>query len=445
MGSISGGGARARRSHRRLAPAVALTLAVIGVAGACQGTDGAGPAPAATGPATTIKGEEHCPAVPDAPSDEAIEAIHAFDGADGANPWGSLIAWDGELYGRTRVGGAAGNGVVFAVGPDGSGYRVLRSFTAGADNGEGNQPHHDSMSVVDDLLFSNTLLGGAGDRGVLFAMGPLTGEERVIHQFAGSPTDGAHAHSSFQVGPEAMWILTAGGGAAGKGTLVRLDRTTGATEVVHSFEPATGDEPHGRVLATSSGRLHGMTRMGGSAGDGVIFAFEPADGTYHVLHEFGPGPANGVQPDHGNLTEDPRTGRLWGLTTFGGAHDRGVVFSIASDGQGFQVHHSFGAGDDGALPHGSLTLVGDHLYGLSFEGGRHGVGTAFRIGTDGLGYEVVAAFDGARTGAFPYDNLVPGPDPGALYGMTGNGGANDPTCARALGTVFRLALPAPRP
>ncbi len=222
-------------------------------------------------------------------------------------------------------------------------------------------------------------------------------------------------------------------------------------ETLHAFDGTDGvipyddamlhlDEPRGRlVIGPDGSTVYGMTRQGGSADAGVIFSFDPGSRAYQVVHEFGPGPSNGEQPTEGSLVV--AEGRLWGLTALGGVSNDGVVFSIAPDGSDFRVHHAFEDESDGALPLGSLTQEGSWLYGLTFEGGRWGLGTVFRVSTQGEGYELLASFGGSQTGAHPYGQLIVDADAGYLYGITGNGGEHDPSCELALGTVFRLPLP----
>src|SRR4029077_17609444 len=80
-----------------------------------------------------------CPAGDRASS--TLRVLHAFRGTDGAWPRGSLIAAGGFLYGGTTRRRADNSGTVFRVRPDGTGFQTLYSFTAGSDNGLGNQPH----------------------------------------------------------------------------------------------------------------------------------------------------------------------------------------------------------------------------------------------------------------------------------------------------------------
>ena len=88
-----------------------------------------------------------------------LGVLHSFNGADGATAKGSLTLVDSTLYGRTSAGGANGEGVIFKVNTDGSGFQVLYSFLTGSNNGLGKEPHHDAMLLVDTILF-----GTAGSR-----------------------------------------------------------------------------------------------------------------------------------------------------------------------------------------------------------------------------------------------------------------------------------------
>ncbi len=221
-------------------------------------------------------------------------------------------------------------------------------------------------------------------------------------------------------------------------------------ETLHAFGEGDGSVAHGTVrgsleevrgtlaVGPDGSRAYGTSRTGGSADAGLIFSFD-ADSGYGVVHEFGPGPSNGERPTEGPLVV--AEGRLWGLTAAGGVASEGVAFSVAPDGSDFRVHHAFEGGSDGSRPIGPLVPEGTWLYGLTSEGGRFGLGTVFRVSTQGEGYELLASFGGSDTGAHPYGRLTVDSAAGSLYGFTAAGGENDPSCDLGLGTLFRLAFP----
>ncbi len=262
----------------------------------------------------------------------------------------ALLLVDGSLYGAALYGGnqdnpptaaglstppppyeRTGNGALFSIRTDGSGYSVLHTFS-----GWGNAP----------------------------------------------PTqDGANPHSPFLLypGSESAYAgmaygLTANGGANNQGALYSFSLAAPAEtyQVIYSFSAATGYQSHGMLTTGSSGsRLLGMTRYGGAGEGGVIFSYDLADPVtpYQVLHNFEGGVADGMTNDHGFLLRLNDT--LYGTTEFGGLYNEGVVFSIKEDGSDFSILHHFGNVEelDGRLPFGSLTLVNGVLYGTASKGG----------------------------------------------------------------------------
>ncbi len=446
------GSTRGRRQRVRTALAAATVLAVTLAAPACApsapGASRPGESTPRTRPGSTAPDPQAsppfpCPSVRDASASRAVGVVHAFAGADGAALWGSLNVLGPTIYGRTMSGGTAGAGTLFAVDADGSHFRVVHSFPAGSDNDEGSHPRHDAMWWDGTAYWGTLMDGGRADKGAIFRFDPATDSVRTVHLNAGAPNDGWEAHSGLAAGGDgALYALTAKGGKHDKGALVRVDPATGSTAVLHSFEKKTGDDPHGRLTLGPDGHtLYGMARTGGKADTGVVFAFDPVTSTYTVLHEFGAptDTTNGATADHGFLTVVGD--QLWGITADGGAHGLGTVFRIGPDGSGFTIVHDFGAGDDGKKPHASLTRRGDHLYATAITGGAYDRGTVWRVRTDGTGYETLASLDGTRTGGYPKGNVSFSEDGATMFGTTIAGGANDPDCTKALGTVFSLPTP----
>src|SRR5439155_5644471 len=90
-----------------------------------------------------------------------FQTLHHFQGgdADGALPRGGLVeGLDGALYGPTTRGGASNAGCVFKLNKDGSGYAVLHSF--GADADDGRTPWATLTSSRTGVLYGSTYLGG---------------------------------------------------------------------------------------------------------------------------------------------------------------------------------------------------------------------------------------------------------------------------------------------
>ena len=189
-----------------------------------------------------------------------------------------------------------------------------------------------------------------------------------------------------------------------------------------------------------------MTRKGGEHDLGVVFKFDTSGNTYSELHDFAGGDSDGATSDHGYVVQSGD--HLYGMTTNGGHHDDGVIFKIKTDGSSFHLLHKFGeTHHDGKNPYGSLLLVGNKLYGTTANGGDNDLGTVFVINTDGNNYQRLYSFGGQTNnddGSKPIDNVIL--VNGWLYGMTTEGGAN------GQGTIFKVnpipsrsPTPAPRP
>lgn len=97
--------------------------------------------------------------------------LHSFGGGtDGRFPEASLIDVNGTLYGTTPEGGAHNNaGVVFALDLNTGTENVLHSFCGQQNCSDGESPDA-SLIDVNGKLFSTTLLGGAYGDGTVFAV-----------------------------------------------------------------------------------------------------------------------------------------------------------------------------------------------------------------------------------------------------------------------------------
>ena len=89
-------------------------------------------------------------------------------GSDGEYPQAGLTNVGGTFYGTTELGGASGNGVIFALvnktGPE----FVLYSFGSGSD---GEYPAA-ALTNVSGTLYGTTLYGGASGDGTVYSFSP---------------------------------------------------------------------------------------------------------------------------------------------------------------------------------------------------------------------------------------------------------------------------------
>ena len=143
--------------------------------------------------------------------------------------------------------------------------------------------------------------------------------------------------------------------------------------------------------------------------------------------------------EHGFLTLS--NNRLYGLTHYGGQHDKGTVFSVNQDSSDFKIIHSFDDGsDDGFSPYGSLQIFNGILYGTTQEGGENKRGTIFRISTDGKKYETLLSFDKPTTGEYPIDNVILNDSGSELYCFGQEGGKYAETGKKKNGTIVKVDI-----
>jgi uncharacterized repeat protein (TIGR03803 family) len=341
----------------------------------------------------------------------AFATVHSFAGTNGSLPNTSLIkGGDDALYGTTVSGGTGGNGTVFKVSENGTGFLSLHSF-AGPD---GAQPYSALVRGSDGSLYGTTYVGGASNRGTLFKINEDGSGFVTIHSLDG---DGAHPVAGLLEGDGgALYGTTTLGGASNYGVVFRIERDGSGFASIHSFDATNGAAPFAGLMKGGDGALYGTTSQGGSSGNGVIYKIEE-DGTgFAEVRDLED--TNGRHPEAALIQGSD--GALYGTTHDGGTSGSGTVFRVNENGSGFLRLHSF-TGSHSVNVHAALLKGADGaLYGTTLNGGTSTTGTVFKLGEDGSGYSAVYEFS-ATDGYFPYATLIKGGD-GALYGTTYYGG-----------------------
>jgi uncharacterized repeat protein (TIGR03803 family) len=127
----------------------------------------------------------------------------------------------------TTDGGIAGKGVIFTIKKDGTGFRILHSFSGRGD--EGSRPHG-ALVMHADTLYGVTRSGGRNDNGVLFSLKPDGKRFIVLRRFAdplslNAAGDGIEPYGTLAIGDNALYGLTRRGGKGG-GILFRYELPT---------------------------------------------------------------------------------------------------------------------------------------------------------------------------------------------------------------------------
>ncbi|MCU0783074.1 MAG: hypothetical protein MUF81_03315 [Verrucomicrobia bacterium] len=263
---------------------------------------------------------------------------------EGANPYSDLVLSGGILYGAASIGGPPGGGTVFAIHTNGTGFTNLHSFIPASD-GNGMQA---GLVVSGGKLYGTANYGGSSGNGTIFAINTDGTGFTNLHNFAasvGSPpfktnSDGANPQGGLILSGNTLYGMTLFGGSSGSGTVFAMNTDgTGFTNLYKfsavsnspdgALPNSDGAIPYGR-LVLSGNTLYGTTSLGGSSGRGTIFAINTDGSDFTTLYTFSAlsnsTNSDGARPQAG-LILSGRT--LYGTTPLGGTSGNGTLFSLS--------------------------------------------------------------------------------------------------------------------
>jgi uncharacterized repeat protein (TIGR03803 family) len=406
------------------------------------------------------------PSVQAAPTASPFAALSGFNGSfDGIAPEAGLVCSGGVLYGTTSAGGTNGNGTLFAMNTDGTGFRSVYQFTvtngSAGTNGDGANPGG-RLILSGNTLYGTTTSGGSAGNGTIFAVNTDGTGFTTLHQFsidrgrAGTNADGASPMVALTLSTDGiLYGAAAYGGVKGNGTLFAVSTNGTGFTTLHQFSVTMGKarsnpdgaNPESILTLSTNGVLYGTTCNGGGAGNGTIFAVNTNGTGFVTLHGFsatrGRAKTNldGANPVAG-LTLSTN-GVLYGTASNGGIYGNGTLFAVNTNGTGFvrlygfSALNGYGCNPDGAGPQGALTISSSGtLYGTTSAGGNYGNGTLFSFSpsTNGTGFTDFYDFTGNADGYQPVSELIL--IGSSLFGTCYSGGDS------GNGTVFGFS-PAP--
>jgi uncharacterized repeat protein (TIGR03803 family) len=358
---------------------------------------------------------------------QTLTTLHNFSGSpDGAYPTEVALVADsqGNLYGATENGGnpacfgGVGCGIVFKVTPDGT-ETVLHNFAVPPD---GYAPQGSLTADSHGNLYGTTLDGGTNNSGTVFKLSP-DGTETVLYSFGLAPDGREPSGGVIMDGQQNFYGTTIFGGASGNGTVFKLT-SAGIETVLYSFKGGVdGKLPTEKLTLDSEGNLYGTTSSGGAHNRGIVFKITP-DGSETVLFSFG----HGKKPSS-QLIFDSK-GNLYGTTGLAGAHHSGMVFRLSPSGKLKVLHNFAAAPTDGSQPTGLLMDQAGNFYGSTSWGGVSNCGAIYKLsptGTETLLYSFPCS---GGESSVPLGGLIMD-NQGNLYGTTLYGPSG-------LGSVFKL-------
>jgi uncharacterized repeat protein (TIGR03803 family) len=296
--------------------------------------------------------------------------FNAGTNSDGSSPVAGLVLSGTSLYGTAQSGGIYGNGTIFKVDDTSLVFTNLHNFSALQTNGPFLYTNGDGtlplgrLVLSGDMLYGTASAGGIHGNGTIFAMTTNGTGFTTLHHFGALGDDSAlnDTATNFDgASPSAGLVLTNNtlygvaqyGGLAGNGTVFAISTSGMGFTVLHEFAPGAHDpsvvsfgtgftnrdgaHPSGD-LVLSGNILYGTTVTGGTNGSGTVFSLGTNGANFASLYAFTALNTNsapidplytnsdGVEPLGGLVIS---SNVLYGTTSFGGLNSDGTVFSLS--------------------------------------------------------------------------------------------------------------------
>lgn len=346
----------------------------------------------------------------------------------GQHPCGSLIkAQNGHFYGMTSTGGDYNLGVFFEYDLDLNIYKKIIDFDG---KGAGSKPEGSLVLASNGKLYGLTKYGGEHDKGVLFEYCINSGTFSKKIDFDGNngrfPVGSLiEANDSNLYGiAEGIGVIYDTGVFYKQSGIFKYDIINESITIQYNFCNAIyGENPATSLIQASNGKLYGVTRGGGLYGKGVIYEYDIEKEKYSKKYDFNKNmigffPENQLLEINGNLYGTTGMGSfrkrgaiyeykfqdnsikricyltkkrgfvikgqllyigstIYGTTLYGGRNDYSRIISYNLITKKFKIEYEFKPSLKGFTSLGSLIMVGNLFYGMTYYGGKNGKGVIF--------------------------------------------------------------------
>ncbi len=375
--------------------------------------------------------------------------IYTFaGGSDGQNPDGSVVLYQGNLYGTVSGGGAGNAGQVFRAyrKKDGVYAKVaLHDFIVT----DGAVPA--GVLALDQIgnIYGITATGGSFGLGTVFMLTrpaniadawPLT----TLWSFTGG-SDGSNPSAGVSLINGSLDGTTPSGFGNSGAVFQLTQASTGiwSFQVLWQFTAAAdGQLPMCTISADKDGLLYGTTFLGGINGLGTLFRLSQnlSTGVWaeEVLLSFG-GELGGANQAAGGVIINP-LGTVYGSSYGGGSHGSGTIYKATPNVNGIwtaTVLHSFDGTTESGQPEFSLVYWKGSYYGVST---MNGGGEVFKTNPS-------ATHKQWDLSVLQNLSLIGGDIPLAgitisnartIYGATAQGGIASNNCGNGCGIVYKI-------
>ncbi|MCD6018915.1 MAG: hypothetical protein K0S53_2036 [Bacteroidetes bacterium] len=325
------------------------------------------------------------------------------DSTSGVAPQGSvMLANDGKLYGMVTYWGSNYSGTLFQYDLNSNVYLVKKAFDQLID---GQDAKGGLMQASNGKIYGMTSFGGVNNGGELFEYNPVTNSYANKFDFNDQQNGSNPIGTLYQASDGKLYGSTPST-ANYDGTLFRYDPLSNILSFLYFFDGISsgGTSPTGTFVEAANGMLYALTYYSGDTSPGgILFHFDPVSLTYTQKFDFSISSSNGKSPT-GSLAK-ATDGNLYGMTESGGLNDFGVIFKYDPVNNIFTKIYDFD-GSDGSYPKGSLFQASDgNLYGMTSYGGANNYGVIFQYNYSTNSYVKKHDFDSIN-GRYPVSSLI---------------------------------------
>ena len=332
-----------------------------------------------------------------------FHVVWNFDHPVAALPTDNLVlASNGKLYGTSLLGGYQDSCVIYS-------YDTSTNFCDSVYNFM-YHPEFGEASIGGLTLATNGKLYGIANEythnGVLFSFDPITNVYTDEYNFS-SGVGGYAQGGLIQATDGNLYGMTSGNLIFSEASVIyRFNPVSHVYTVMVDLNDSTGFGPaYTHLIQAANGKLYGMVGAGGSYTSGAIICFNIGDSSVTRLHSF-----NGYDGSNpfGSLIQ-ASNGKLYGMTYQGGDSSQGNIFCYDITNNIFTNLYSF-QNSTGMYPERDLfELSNGLLLGTTYYGGAYNRGVIFSYDISSNVYTDILDFDSATTGSNPISNIIETP------------------------------------
>jgi uncharacterized repeat protein (TIGR03803 family) len=298
---------------------------------------------------------------------DKVEILASFNGRTGYLISGVSLDAQGNLYGTIGgEGGTIGNAEAFEIPAGTKTVNMIASF-----NGDAGQFPDGVVADAQGNLFGTVADGGVDGIATVYEIPAGSNSTRPVVQFSGA----APAPKGVVMDAQGnLYGTNQGGGADGIGSIYEVAKGSKTITTLATFGGLSGPGISSPTL-DAQGNIYGTADEGGQYGYGTVFEIPKGSNTVVTLASFD-GP-NGSTPDASAGVVRDAQGNLYGITRTGGSNGDGTIFEIAAGSNTVTTLLNFTSTRQNAVTGLLLDGQGDLIGTTAGDGGT--AGTVFKL------------------------------------------------------------------